>query len=74
MILKNAELRVKQQWKELEEGKFGLGTLKTNNSYRTVPIPKNYIAEFKKYTQTCVKDMNNRIFIDKTNDTTGEKN
>lgn len=73
MDFKNAELHVKQQWKELEEGKFGLGPLKTKNSYRTVPIPKKYISELKQYTQTCIKDLNNRIFIDNTNDRTGER-
>jgi integrase len=70
---KNGELHVKQQWKELEKGKYGLGSLKTKNSYRTVPIPKKYIPKLEKYTQTCVKDLNNRIFIDNTNNRTGER-
>lgn len=73
MDFKNAELHVKQQWKEVDKGEFGLGSLKTPNSYRVVPIPKKYISELKKYSKTCVKDLNNRIFIDKTNDMTGSR-
>ena len=64
--LDNGLIHIKRQWKKVGANyKYDLGSLKTNNSYRKVPIPANHISEFRKYVQTCVKDMNNRIFIDK---------
>ncbi len=72
--LENGVVHVRRQWKQVEDGgKYELGTLKTKNSYRTVPLPTKYIPEFRRYLNTCVKDINNRIFIDKSNTATGSR-
>lgn len=71
--LDNGVIYVKRQWKKGRERKHDLGALKTVNSYRTVPIPTTYIHGLKLYVKGCVKDMNNRIFIDKYNDTTSAR-
>ena len=57
--LENGVVHVRRQWKQVEDGgKYELGTLKTKNSYRTVPLPTKYISEFKRiYLNTCVKDI-----------------
>ena len=71
--LDNGIIHVKRQWKKTKDRKHDLGTLKTDNSYRTVPIPASYISGLKLYVKGCVKDMDNRIFIDKYNDTTSAR-
>lgn len=72
--LENGIINVRRQWKRTnKKEKYSLGALKTKNSYRTVPFPSSYISEFKEYINTCIKDMNNRIFIDKTNTNTGSR-
>lgn len=71
--LENNVVHVRRQWKKVAKNKYDLGTLKRANSYRTVPLPIKYVPEFKKYINTCVKDINNRIFIDKTNPATGSR-
>lgn len=72
--LDNGVVHVKRQWKKIDKkNNHDLGTLKTNNSYRTVPLPVKYIPGLRKYIDTCIKDINNRIFIDKTNTNTGSR-
>jgi len=71
--LENGVVHVKRQWKKGKKREHELGPLKTINSYRTVPIPAAYIPGLKMYVNGCVKDMNNRIFIDKYNDTTSAR-
>ncbi len=67
-------VHVVRQWKKVNDDyTHELGTLKTKNSYRDVPLPVKYAPAFKKYLTTCIKDMNNRIFIDKTNNATGAR-
>lgn len=68
---KKGQIAVNRQWKKISDTEYNFGKLKTKNSYRTVPIPKNYIKELKEYNNTCIKSMDGRIFIDKSNSTTG---
>lgn len=64
--LDNAKLHVTQQWKQTSKGVYGLGKLKSKNSYRTVPIPPKTITALKEYLSTAVIDTNKRIFLDRT--------
>lgn len=64
--LDNAKLHVTQQWKQISKGVYGLGTLKSKNSYRTVPIPPKTVSALREYLSTAVIDTNRRIFLDRT--------
>ena len=67
-----AELKIDKQWKLIDEnGEYGFGTLKSDNSYRKVPIPINYVYEIKNYVKNCAIGIDRRIFPEKkTNSTT----
>jgi integrase len=68
--IKNAIIKVTQQWKKLDNGECGLGTLKTKNSYREVPIPESIMDNFKEHS--AIKYMDKRVFANKsTNNTSG---
>jgi len=58
--LKNASIKVMQQWKKLPSGEYNFGKLKSKNSYRSVPIPQNTISQFKSFKK--VENMNGRVF------------
>ena len=61
------EIKVNRQWKVINEnGEYGLGTLKTDNSYRSVPIPGDYVKEMQDYVRNCVIGIDRRIFNDKS--------
>jgi integrase len=64
-------LTVRQQWKHLKDGSYGFGELKSENSYRQVPIPHrekdnpntiDVLAELKKYRNEFPINYDNRIF------------
>lgn len=52
-------LTVEKQWKADKNGKFSFGALKTKNSYRTIPIPKNALETLLAYIEE--NDINGRI-------------
>lgn len=58
--LEKAIIKVKQQWKKLDTGEYGPGTLKSKNSYRNVPIPLNIIPQLKKFKK--IENLNGRVF------------
>lgn len=58
--LENRVIKVNQQWKKLSTGEYNFGTLKSKNSYRNVPIPKNIISDFKSFKK--VENMSGRVF------------
>jgi len=65
--LDNAVIKVTQQWKKLDTGEYGFGSLKTKNSYREVPIPLIMISEFKNFRKVIdlndiKNDKDNRVF------------
>ncbi|APC41561.1 tyrosine-type recombinase/integrase [Clostridium estertheticum] len=53
-------INVERQWKKDENGKFDFGTLKSNNSYRSIPISKSICKELLAHKN--VIQLNNRIF------------
>lgn len=59
--LNNKKLTVKNQLKLNKEGKHVLGTLKSKNSIRTVPIPKNIVPIFEKYKKDTPTLIDNRV-------------
>lgn len=63
--LDGAKIHVRQQWKELSKGVWGLGELKSKHSYRTVPIPPKTVTALREYLSFAVIDTNKRIFLDK---------
>lgn len=57
--IKGEYLTVEKQWKVDKSGKFSFGALKTKNSYRTIPIPKNALETLLAYIKE--NDINGRI-------------
>lgn len=57
----NRKIKIDKQWKRLKDGSFGFGTLKSKNSYRTVPIPPKALKELLKYKKETPTDILNRI-------------
>ncbi len=62
----NSEIEVNKQWKLIGENKYGFGPPKSENSYRTVPIPKEYVSVIKQYVDNCALGLDRRIFLDKS--------
>ena len=60
------EITIDKQWKLIGKKKHGFGIPKSENSYRTVPIPKDYISELKNYVSNCVLGIDRRIFLYKS--------
>lgn len=58
-------LKVYEQWKELEDGKIGFGSVKRQNSNREVPIPDKTFRELMEYKKNNPTDIYNRIVLDK---------
>lgn len=58
--LKNASIKVTQQWKKLPSGECNFGTLKSKNSYRNVPIPEKVLHKFKTFKK--VENISGRVF------------
>jgi integrase len=69
----NAEITIDKQWKLIGENKHGFGTPKSKNSYRTVPIPKDYVSTLKEYVKDCVLGMDRRIFFEKSTISTAKR-
>lgn len=60
---KNREVHVVRQWKLLDDGKEGFGTLKKKNSKRVVPVSENTIEILSEYRKVFnVVNIDNRIF------------
>ncbi|WP_304507302.1 tyrosine-type recombinase/integrase [Anaerotignum sp.] len=65
---RNRQVNVVRQWKLLDDGTEGFGTLKKKNSKRIVPISKNVIDELLEYkTIFNVIGIDNRVFPFKNN-------
>ena len=70
----NGKLYVKKQWKELKDGTWGFGELKSKNSYRNVPIPPKTIVALKNYRANSAIDLiNKRLFLDKRTKSTATR-
>ena len=57
----NNTVTIDKQWKNKSDGTVGFGVLKTKNSYRTVPLPKevkNILLEYRNYYPI---DISNRV-------------
>lgn len=69
------EIKIDEQWKLIDKDKriYGLGTLKSNNSYRTVPIPARYSPEIKEYIKGCVIGIDRRVFPEKKTASVGAR-
>jgi integrase len=61
---KRRELCVNKQYKMLQNGKYGMGTVKSTNSNRTVPIPQKAAKPLKLYLGSNIKNIDRRIFSD----------
>ena len=67
--LKNKTLRVEKQWKYDKDKKvYSFGSLKSNNSYRTIPISKFVVSELNKYKSTNPIPLDNRVLNYATTD------
>jgi len=64
-----SELKVNKQWKRLKDGSFGFGTVKRQNSNRTVPIPQSTLNVLLRYKKNNPTDIKNRIFLDNSSQT-----
>lgn len=69
----NAEITINKQWKLIGENRHGFGTPKSKNSYRAVPIPKDYVSTLKEYVKSCVLGMDRRIFFEKSTISTAKR-
>jgi len=56
---KNSILKITQQWKQIGEKEYGMGPLKSKNSYREVPMPSSVNNVLKNIT---VRNMSGRLF------------
>lgn len=63
----NALMTVNKQWKELEKGKWGYGTVKRKLSNRTVPIPPMTLQELARYKADIPVHFTNRVFYQNKN-------
>jgi len=68
---KNRTLSVNKQWKLIGEKIYGLGTVKSKNSNRIVPIPKSVSEYLKKYKDKNPIQIDGRILNYKNNISTG---
>lgn len=66
----NNTIDVNKQWKVIETNpkKFGFGELKTQNSYRIVPIPKTTVEYLKKYRNSTSINYLNRIIKNRSSE------
>lgn len=55
----NSIVTVNKQWKELREGVFGFGELKTKNSYRDIPVTRSFLEGLKE-----IKSINKNTALD----------
>ncbi|MBK5243357.1 site-specific integrase [Clostridium sp.] len=62
----NNVIKVTKQWKQLKDGSYGFGTLKSKNSYRDVPISPTTLTLLKNSTK--VREINGRILNFKNTD------
>lgn len=69
----NTEINVNKQWKLIRENKHGFGTPKSKNSYRTVPIPRDYVSTLKEYVNGCILGIDRRIFFEKSTTATAKR-
>ncbi|KEI16950.1 integrase [Clostridium novyi B str. ATCC 27606] len=58
---KRSSITVNKQWKVLRTRKSGFGSLKSKNSYRTIPLSPNTLKELKNYKKNNPTDINNRV-------------
>ncbi|MCD3298094.1 site-specific integrase, partial [Clostridium botulinum] len=58
---KRSSITVNKQWKVLKTRKSGFGSLKSKNSYRTIPLSPNTLKELKNYKKNNPTDINNRV-------------
>ena len=63
--VKNMNIVIERQWKKLDDNTWGFGDLKSANSNRKIPLPKDLLKTLQLYEKTCVKQINNRIINDK---------
>lgn len=61
----NAKLKIKQQWKQTSEKEYGMGPLKSKNSYREVPMSSKTNNILKNVT---VRNIDGRLFNFKNTD------
>lgn len=59
---KDAELTVDKQWKAIGGSVYGFGTLKSKNSYRTVPISQKTLTALIEYKTSTPTNFDNRLF------------
>ncbi|MCF0163177.1 MAG: site-specific integrase [Fusobacterium necrophorum] len=61
---KNGLMKIERQWKRLSKKptKYGFGTLKSKNSYRTLPIPPKTLEALFNYKKYNPVNFDNRIF------------
>lgn len=57
----NKIITVDKQWKQLQEGVWGFGDLKSDNSYRDIPAPAVVISELIKFRQYYPVHISGRI-------------
>ncbi|MDQ4679120.1 site-specific integrase, partial [Stenotrophomonas maltophilia group sp. RNC7] len=62
---KKSVLKVDKQWKRLKSG-MGLGTPKSNNSYREIPVPNKTLKKLEEYKKDNPTDINNRVILYKS--------
>lgn len=58
---KNCTVDVNKQWKFIKPSYSNFGTLKSKNSYRTIPVSAKFIKEVKKHKKNNPTDMYNRV-------------
>ncbi len=58
---KNCTVDVNKQWKLIKAKHSNFGTLKSKNSYRTIPVSAKFIKELKKYKKNNPTDLHNRV-------------
>ena len=58
---KESSAKIDKQWKRLKGNKMGFGTLKSNESYRTVPIPQSTLARLRQFKVKYPTNIDNRL-------------
>lgn len=58
---KNCTVDVNKQWKLIKPNYSNFGTLKSKNSYRTIPVSAKFIKELKNYKKNNPTDIYNRV-------------
>ena len=67
---KNGLMKIERQWKKLSKKptKYGFGTLKSKNSYRSIPIPPKTLEALLNYKRYNPVNYDNRVFNVKSAD------